>query len=46
MRALSDTLARWGVTGVTDATPDYTTSDVENLSAAVASGELRQRLHC
>lgn len=46
MRGLSDTLAHWGVTGVTDATPDYTTSDVEILSAAVISGELRQRLHC
>lgn len=46
LRPLSEALARWGVTGVTDATPDYSHVDVENLSAAYRSGELLQRLHC
>lgn len=43
---LSNALASWGVTGLTDATPDYTSEDVESLSGASQSGELRQRLHC
>lgn len=46
LRVLSGTLASWGVTGVTEATPDYTSADIESLSAAARSGEFGQRLHC
>lgn len=43
---LSAQLTGWGVTGITDATPDQRIEDVESLAAACTSGELRQRLHC
>lgn len=46
LRPLSETLASWGVTGVTDATPGYSHADVQSLSRATLSGELHQRLHC
>ncbi len=43
---LSTRLAACGVTGVTDATPDYTDADIEKFTRAGRSGELRQHLHC
>lgn len=44
LTALSARLSRYGVTGVTDATPDLTAEDIESLRHR--SGELRQRVHC
>lgn len=46
LRALSGQLARYGVTGVTDATPGYGADDLAALSHARRSGDLLQRLHC
>ena len=39
-------LSGYGITGVTDATPDLDESDVENLRRAHLRGELPQRVHC
>ena len=38
-------LAGYGVTGITDATPDLTADDVASLSVAHRRGEIPQRLH-
>lgn len=38
-------LAGYGVTGITDATPDLTADDVVTLSVAHKRGEIPQRLH-
>jgi predicted amidohydrolase YtcJ len=38
-------LAEYGVTGMTDATPDLTADDVASLSVAHRRGEIAQRLH-
>jgi predicted amidohydrolase YtcJ len=38
-------LAGYGVTGITDATPDLSASDVATLSVAHRRGEIPQRLH-
>jgi predicted amidohydrolase YtcJ len=38
-------LAEYGVTGITDATPDLTADDVVTLSVAHRRGEIPQRLH-
>jgi predicted amidohydrolase YtcJ len=46
LHRLSAKLLRFGVTGVTDATPGQGRKDVESLAAAGRDGELRQRLHC
>lgn len=43
---LSDTLLSYGVTGVTDATPGQSVSDIQSLAAARLSGEFVPRLHC
>ncbi|MGN5236760.1 amidohydrolase [Rhodococcus sp. SJ-3] len=43
--AIGAELARYGVTGVTDATPDLTPSTVAALVDAHATGALPQRLH-
>ena len=43
--AVSRHLARRGVVGVTDATPQATTSGVAALVGAVRDGALCQRLH-
>ena len=43
---VSARLSRYGITGVTDATPDLTGEDVANLQRAHRSGELRQKVHC
>lgn len=46
LAGISRRLARYGVTGVTDATPDLDTGDIENLAELQRRGELRQRVHC
>jgi predicted amidohydrolase YtcJ len=43
---VSRTLSSYGVTGVTDATPDFEVSDIVKLMQAHRHGELRQRVHC
>ena len=43
---ISARLSRYGVTGVTDATPDLTAEDIDSLGRAHRDGELRQTLHC
>jgi predicted amidohydrolase YtcJ len=43
---VSRTLSAYGVTGVTDATPDFEVSDSVKLMEAHRHGELRQRVHC
>lgn len=42
---VSARLAGYGVTGITDATPDLTAADVAALSVAHRRGEIPQRLH-
>jgi predicted amidohydrolase YtcJ len=46
LAAVSAAAARLGVTGFTDATPDMTDAAVAGLAEAVASGDIRQRVHC
>ncbi|RZT24379.1 putative amidohydrolase YtcJ [Mycobacterium sp. BK558] len=43
---LSARLSGYGVTGVTDATPDLSAADVAALQQAHRSGELMQSVHC
>jgi predicted amidohydrolase YtcJ len=43
---LSERLSGYGVTGITDATPDLVIADVVRLSELHRHGELRQRVHC
>jgi predicted amidohydrolase YtcJ len=43
---VSARLSAYGVTGVTDATPDFEVSDIVKLMEAQRRGELRQRVHC
>jgi len=43
---VSGRLSAYGVTGVTDATPDLEVGDVVRLMEAHRRGELRQRVHC
>jgi predicted amidohydrolase YtcJ len=43
---ISRRLSRYGVTGVTDATPDFEVSDVVKLVEAHRRGELQQRVYC
>ncbi|OBG20515.1 amidohydrolase [Mycolicibacterium celeriflavum] len=43
---VSSRLSRFGVTGVTDATPDLDVADIVKLMEAHRHGELRQRVHC
>ncbi len=43
---VSRRLSEYGVTGVTDATPDFEVSDIVKLLEAHRRGELRQRVHC
>ncbi|PPJ33552.1 amidohydrolase [Nocardia nova] len=45
LHALGAKLARKGITGVTDATPDLTPGSQTALTQSVATGELPQRLH-
>ena len=46
LTAISRRLSAYGVTGVTDATPDMDVSDVVKLMEAHRRGELQQRVHC
>ena len=43
---VSRRLSAYGVTGVTDATPDFEISDIVKLIEAHRRGELAQRVHC
>ncbi len=43
---LSDRLTHYGVTGITDATPDLAIADIVGLSELHRHGELRQHVHC
>jgi predicted amidohydrolase YtcJ len=43
---ISRRLSEYGVTGVTDATPDFEVSDIVKLVQAHRHGELRQHVHC
>jgi predicted amidohydrolase YtcJ len=43
---LSARLSRYGVTGITDATPDLNIADIVRLSELHRHGELGQRVHC
>ena len=43
---LSDRLSRYGVTGITDATPDLDVGDFVRLTELHRHGELRQHVHC
>jgi predicted amidohydrolase YtcJ len=43
---VSRRLSEYGVTGITDATPDFEVSDIVKLMQAHRHGELRQRVHC
>jgi predicted amidohydrolase YtcJ len=43
---VSRRLSELGVTGVTDATPDFEVSDIVKLMEAHRRGGLRQRVHC
>jgi predicted amidohydrolase YtcJ len=43
---LSARLTRYGITGVTDATPDLAIADIVGLSQLHRHGELRQHVHC
>jgi predicted amidohydrolase YtcJ len=43
---LSRRLSSYGVTGITDATPDLAIADVVGLSELHRRGELRQHVHC
>jgi predicted amidohydrolase YtcJ len=43
---LSQRLSSYGVTGITDATPDLAIADVVGLSELHRRGELRQHVHC
>lgn len=45
LTAFSAQLSAYGVTGITDATPDLDTDDIAALHAAAQRGELRQHLH-
>ena len=46
LQQVSDRLGAYGVTGVTDATPDLAAADIAALMQAHRHGELRQRVHC
>jgi len=43
---LSGRLSRYGITGITDATPDLDVSDIVRLTELHRQGELRQHVHC
>lgn len=45
LAGITGRLARYGVTGITDATPDLTAADLVALSVAHRRGEIPQRLH-
>ncbi|MGB6205494.1 amidohydrolase family protein [Mycobacterium sp.] len=43
---LSTRLSRYGITGITDATPDLDAGDIVRLAELHRRGELRQHVHC
>ena len=43
---LSDRLIRYGITGITDATPDLGVGDIVRLTELHRHGKLRQHVHC
>jgi predicted amidohydrolase YtcJ len=43
---LSSRLSRYGIVGITDATPDLDVADMVRLAELHRHGELRQRVHC
>lgn len=43
---LSDRLSRYGITGITDATPDLDIVDIVRLTELHRHGELHQHVHC
>ncbi|MCR5977605.1 amidohydrolase family protein [Gordonia jinghuaiqii] len=45
LRPVGETLARFGITGVTDATPDLPGDTLDHLVAAHRNGDVPQRLH-
>ncbi|MGH8883318.1 MAG: amidohydrolase family protein, partial [Stackebrandtia sp.] len=44
LTAVGNRLARYGITGITDATPDLNATSLANLTGAVQSGAIPQRL--
>jgi predicted amidohydrolase YtcJ len=46
LAVVSRRLSEYGVTGVTDATPDFEVTDIVKLIEAHRHGELRQRVRC
>jgi predicted amidohydrolase YtcJ len=46
LAGLSKRISRYGVTGITDATPDLAIADIVGLSELHRRGELRQHVHC
>jgi predicted amidohydrolase YtcJ len=46
LAGLSERLSRYGVTGITDATPDLAIADIVGLSELHRRGDLRQHVHC
>lgn len=43
---MSRRAARWGITGFTDATPDLTQQEIDDLALDVTTGRIVQRVHC
>ncbi|MFJ2667581.1 amidohydrolase family protein [Nocardia fluminea] len=43
---MSRRAASWGITGFTEATPDLTQREVDDLAHEVAAGRIVQRVHC
>jgi predicted amidohydrolase YtcJ len=46
LAGLSDRLSRYGITGITDATPDLDIGDIVRLTELRRHGELRQHVYC
>jgi predicted amidohydrolase YtcJ len=46
LAGLSERLSRYGVTGITDATPDLAIADIVGLSELHRRGDLHQHVHC
>ena len=46
LAGLSDRLSRYGITGITDATPDLDIGDIVRLTQLHRHGELRQHVQC
>ncbi len=46
LAGMSRRLARYGLTGLTDATPDLAAGDIDNFAELQRRGDLRQHVHC